>query len=257
MKKQLLFTATLLFASFLTFGQATALDPLETNSQQVRIAETTQTKNFTSGTFGTAGNGAHVNWSHATDVNGTISFDVVSSGADFLASIVFHVRKRHGNSGSVDFTFDGTTDPSFALNEDNTPATVDDFETFNNLAYSQNVTITSVPKTITLDVDITKGSASDVVFRYYSVTFTQQTLGVNDVELNNASISAYPNPATNSFQLNSKENIERVSLYNITGRLLKTFKAEADYDISDLATGMYIANIKTQSGSKTLRIVKK
>jgi hypothetical protein len=82
------------------------------------------------------------------------------------------------------------------------------------------------------------------------------TLPVNDFELNNASIVAYPNPVTNSFQIDSNRSIESVKLYNITGRLIKTFKEEANYDISDLSTGIYIANIKTELGSKTLRIVK-
>ncbi|CAH8283019.1 putative secreted protein (Por secretion system target) [Mariniflexile fucanivorans] len=83
------------------------------------------------------------------------------------------------------------------------------------------------------------------------------TLPVNEFELNSASIVAYPNPVTNSFQIDSSINIENVKLYNVTGRLLKTFNTQSNYDISDLATGMYIANIKTEFGSKSLRIVKK
>jgi len=83
------------------------------------------------------------------------------------------------------------------------------------------------------------------------------TLPVNDFELNNASIVAYPNPVTNSFQINSSNSIESVKLYNIAGRLLKTFNEETNYDISDLATGIYIANINTHLGSKTIKIVKK
>ena len=82
------------------------------------------------------------------------------------------------------------------------------------------------------------------------------TLSTNDFELNSASIIAYPNPVTNSFQIDSNKNIESVELYSITGKLLKTFDEEVNYDISDLSTGIYIANIKTQLGSKTLRIVK-
>ena len=82
------------------------------------------------------------------------------------------------------------------------------------------------------------------------------TLSVNEFELNNASIVAYPNPTTNSFQIDSSVNIENVKLYNITGRLLKSFKASANYDISDLATGLYIVDIKTLLGSKVLKIVK-
>ena len=98
--------------------------------------------------------------------------------------------------------------------------------------------------------------ASDVSFRYYNVTFTNVALSVDDFETQDTSVKVYPNPTKNSFRIDSNKTIESVELYNITGQLLKTFSEEANYDISDLATGIYIANIKTQLGSKTLRIVK-
>jgi hypothetical protein len=82
------------------------------------------------------------------------------------------------------------------------------------------------------------------------------TLSTNDFELNNTFIVAYPNPVTSSFQIDSNKSIESLEIYSITGQLLKSFSKEANYDISDLATGIYIANISTQFGSKTLRIVK-
>jgi len=256
MKKQLLSTAVLLFATFTAFGQATALDPMESSPQQVRVSDTDYTQNFTSGTFTPAGSGANVAITDVALVNGTISFDVVSSSTDFVASIKFHVRKLYGNSGSIDFTVNGTTD-SFSLPSDSAATNLDAFETFNNLTFSQNVTITSVPTTITLDVNnIITDAATDAKFRFYSVTFTNETLGIDDFETQETSVKVFPNPTKNSFQIDSNNSIDSVELYNITGQLLKTFSEEANYDISDLATGIYIANIKTQLGSKTLRIVK-
>ncbi|MEP2169432.1 MAG: T9SS type A sorting domain-containing protein [Polaribacter sp.] len=83
------------------------------------------------------------------------------------------------------------------------------------------------------------------------------SLSTNDFNADTAAISAYPNPVTKSFQIDSIENVENVQLYNISGRLVKSFKANANYDVSDLATGIYITRIKTQLGSKTLRLVKK
>lgn len=79
-------------------------------------------------------------------------------------------------------------------------------------------------------------------------------LSVNEFELDKFSV--YPNPVSNAFKIEANSSIESVELYNITGRLIKTFTTETSYDISDLATGVYIANIKIQSGSKALRIVK-
>lgn len=82
-------------------------------------------------------------------------------------------------------------------------------------------------------------------------------LSTNDFELSNASIVAYPNPVTDSFKINSSENVENVKLYNISGRLVKTFNANTSYDVSDLATGVYITTIKTKIGTETLRLIKK
>ena len=95
---------------------------------------------------------------------------------------------------------------------------------------------------------------------YYLDAFqgpSADTLPVDNFELNSASITAYPNPVTNSFQIDSSEKVDNVKLYNISGRLVKTFKANTNYDVSDLATGVYITTIKTQLGSKTLRLIKK
>ncbi|MDO6736314.1 T9SS type A sorting domain-containing protein [Wenyingzhuangia sp. 2_MG-2023] len=84
-----------------------------------------------------------------------------------------------------------------------------------------------------------------------------ETLSTDDLTTQETTITAYPNPVTNTFQLNANTAIENVKIYNITGRLLKTFDAKDNYDISDLATGIYLVNVKTPSSSKTLKIVKK
>lgn len=257
MKTKLLFTVTLLFTSFITFGQAYPLDPEADPAPRARVADTEYTQNFTSGTFAIAGSGAHVNISDAALVNGTISFDVVTASTDFLASITFHVRKLYGNSGSIDFTVNGTTD-SYTLPSDASATDVDAFEIYNNLTFSQDVIISSVPTTITLDVNnIAEDAATNgVKFRYYSVTFNNIQLGGDDFDLNQANFSIYPNPVTNNFQIDAIKSIESVEIYSVTGQLLKTFSEETTYDISDLAAGMYIADIKTEVGSKTLRVIK-
>jgi hypothetical protein len=255
MKKQLLFTIAIFFASFTIFGQASELDPTA-DVPRVRVADANYTENFTSGSFKPAGSGANVAVSDASIINGVISFDVVSSSTEFLATIKFQVRKLYGNSGSVDFTVDGTTD-TFDLPKDAAADNLDAYETF-NLTFSKNVSISTTPTTITLEVkDIIQDAATDARARYYNVSFTNLTLSTNDFDVKTAAIIAYPNPVTNSFQIDSSENVEDVKLYNISGRLVKTFKANANYDVSDLATGVYITRIKTQLGTKTLRLVKK
>ena len=135
-----------------------------------------------------------------------------------------------------------------------------DFDTF-QVDFDQVVSIPSTGIEIKLQMSVedvdTGANDAQAVVRYVNVAITKTgTTSINDFELNNTSVIAYPNPVTNSFNLNSSINIESVNLYNITGRLLKTFNAKDKYDISDLATGVYIAKIKTEFGTKTLRVVK-
>lgn len=101
-------------------------------------------------------------------------------------------------------------------------------------------------------------------FKFYVDSITANKELTTDISLSideysaalEAGINLYPNPVTNSFQIDSKNNIETVKLYDITGNLSKAFTSKSNYDISDLSAGVYIVNIKTQIGSNTLKVVK-
>lgn len=92
----------------------------------------------------------------------------------------------------------------------------------------------------------------EVVFNWNDTSI----LSVDTTPLFNT-INLYPNPVTNSFQIDANKNIKNVKLYTINGRLLKTFKAKTNYNINDLATGIYIVKINTELESEILRLVKK
>ncbi len=59
-------------------------------------------------------------------------------------------------------------------------------------------------------------------------------------------ISVYPNPVTNFISINKADNVNAISVFNLVGRKLKTFRdIEKDqrYDVSDLPNGMYLVQI--------------
>lgn len=72
----------------------------------------------------------------------------------------------------------------------------------------------------------------------------------------NTSITVYPNPAKNRFELNSDTAIEQVEIYSIQGQLLKTFSPQSFYETDGFNSGMYIVKIKTSEGlaTKTLLV---
>ncbi|WP_298553333.1 T9SS type A sorting domain-containing protein [uncultured Algibacter sp.] len=76
-------------------------------------------------------------------------------------------------------------------------------------------------------------------------------LSTLDVELEN-SISLYPNPAQSSFKVTSRKNveIENVLVYTILGKQIKNLTKinKNEYDISSLASGMYLVKMTDSNG---------
>ena len=67
----------------------------------------------------------------------------------------------------------------------------------------------------------------------------------------------YPNPASTSFQILTDGLVQEVELYDMQGRLMKTYSAGVlNYDIADLFPGTYIVRIQTLNGFEQRKIVK-
>lgn len=91
-----------------------------------------------------------------------------------------------------------------------------------------------------------------------SIVIVDTVLGTNDFDA--ASISTYPNPVTSNFTINSQEVISSVSIFNVLGQQVINQTPETlnfVVDFSNLTAGVYLANIATQSGSKTVKVIKK
>ena len=93
----------------------------------------------------------------------------------------------------------------------------------------------------------------DLVFK---VEIETETLGVAEYTKND--IKIYPNPAKNQIQISSKTPIQGDAiLYNILGKAIKSFKLEnAIIDISNLNSGVYLLELKTDKGVFVKRIIK-
>lgn len=91
-----------------------------------------------------------------------------------------------------------------------------------------------------------------------SVVIVDTVLGTNDFDA--TSISTYPNPVTSTFTINSQEVISSVSIFNVLGQQVINQTPDTlnfVVDFSNLTAGLYMANIATQSGSKTVKVIKK
>jgi 1,4-alpha-glucan branching enzyme len=71
------------------------------------------------------------------------------------------------------------------------------------------------------------------------------------------SVSAYPNPAGNTLMIASDESIVSLSMITTQGVRLTPKRTTAEsWDISDLAPGLYIAEVKTRTGSVKIKVIK-
>lgn len=96
---------------------------------------------------------------------------------------------------------------------------------------------------------------NDTIDTTFTVT---QFLNLPNANSNNPSI--YPNPATTQLIIQTNgAQMEEVNIYNATGSLVRAVQLNTNYYILNteaLASGVYIAEIKTQQGSVRKRWVK-
>lgn len=83
------------------------------------------------------------------------------------------------------------------------------------------------------------------------------TLSVED--MSKEIFAIYPNPTSNAFQINKE--VERVNIYDLTGKLIKAFSGDFsskhEFDVSNISNGLYIVKIENNNGqSLTSKLIK-
>lgn len=83
---------------------------------------------------------------------------------------------------------------------------------------------------------------------------TSKSMITDEFVLYSNAIALFPNPSKNYFELSGDVSIEKVEVYSLQGQLVKSFKNESQYVVSDLAKGMYVVKINATEGilNKTL-----
>lgn len=78
-------------------------------------------------------------------------------------------------------------------------------------------------------------------------------------EFENSNVSVCPNPVSDVTHFNSKSPIQKISIYNLAGKLIQNYNFNSDsvkIDFSKVPVGVYIAKIQTKQGIKTLKLIK-
>lgn len=80
-------------------------------------------------------------------------------------------------------------------------------------------------------------------------------LSVND--LDKITMSVYPNPVVNELNIQSNKSLDEISIYNIEGKLLNTFKGNTQkINFSKYPKGVYLVTITSGKVTKTQKVIK-
>lgn len=76
---------------------------------------------------------------------------------------------------------------------------------------------------------------------------------------NNELIALYPNPTQTSFSIN--RDVKKLSIYDVSGKLIKTFKGDftkdTSFNIQNISKGLYLVQIENELGAtKTTKLIK-
>jgi Secretion system C-terminal sorting domain len=103
------------------------------------------------------------------------------------------------------------------------------------------------------------GNSSNTVTGLYNFLTTTSTR-TRDLKDNGTTLRIYPNPAVDFFQITDNDLVEKVVIYNIIGRQMRSYKAVEGmkYTVNDLPDGLYIIRLLSGNGAtvKTVRLSK-
>lgn len=106
------------------------------------------------------------------------------------------------------------------------------------------------------EVDFVASGANTSGFDNLKTSAVATLMAVSDVA-GKAKVSVYPNPATDVINIKSDSKISEVSIYDASGKAVKT-TTETAINVQNLAKGSYIVSIKYADGSKeSTKVIKK
>jgi hypothetical protein len=93
------------------------------------------------------------------------------------------------------------------------------------------------------------------------INYLATLLSNNDFSIYNNKVKIYPNPTDNFLFIdNNEKQIKKIEFFDLQGRLIKTINENKDkyqIDISNLLISTYLIKLSTETGSKTVKFVKK
>ncbi|WP_298898913.1 T9SS type A sorting domain-containing protein [uncultured Psychroserpens sp.] len=97
-----------------------------------------------------------------------------------------------------------------------------------------------------------------IVTNNYTTTVAEENLSVLDQQL--ASIEIFPNPTSDKLYIKSDEVLKSAKVYDVNGRTVLNFdlsNTQTSINIDSLKTGVYFLKVNYNTGTKTVKLIKK
>lgn len=170
--------------------------------------------------------------------NGSATYDGLTLTARLKIESATNISYTTSAVSTLTLVFDPTFSGKIKLNGQN------------YTAVAGIVVIESVPAGTHV---ITKGDTANMFY-----IKTQYALGLSEKSIDNDLI-LYPNPVKNTLNIQNSDTktIEKVSIFNLIGQLVKTAEGkQRTIDVSDLSSGTYLVKLQTNDGIIDRKIIK-
>lgn len=198
--------------------------------------------------------------------------DEITFYSSNLSNMSMYVVSPEIVAGNYNLTFDFATvglmpgteteGITFEVGTLESNANVDSF-----VSISEPIETTSATQTFNVPVSIS-GDVKYFVIKYsstepHSAAFIDNVVLASDMnvsDLESVKVSVYPNPVVDQLNISSKQNIKEVKIFNVNGQLVLNTKANnntTSVNVSSLKSGVYVAQITTDKGTETIKVIKK
>lgn len=93
-------------------------------------------------------------------------------------------------------------------------------------------------------------------YSVFSENCYQEDLATQENKLNPKEVQMYPNPATDVLNIKSPIIINKILVYDMTGKVVKTVQNQEQVALGDLPNATYLVQIETDKGKATQKIFK-
>lgn len=95
--------------------------------------------------------------------------------------------------------------------------------------------------------------------KIFRIDMTKSELGTDEIKTSEKA-TLYPNPVTNVLNIDAKEEISEIKVYNMAGQQVLSKEARSKnpkVDMSALKAGVYVVEVTSDSNTTTHKVIKK